>query len=192
MTRAPQKRKLETRARLLAAARELSAVGGYEALRVEEVVLKAGVAKGTFFAHFADKDALLSALIGADLHQALDRMAEARPQTVEALAAAHAPFFEVAGRDRISFDITIRYSGAAAVTELNPITECFGRHMELVAGWFSTWNGPLRQDIDTELLTEGVQAFVVQTIALDFCLLHSTTSVADRFHTYLKAWLTPG
>ncbi|MBL6598875.1 MAG: TetR family transcriptional regulator, partial [Alphaproteobacteria bacterium] len=48
MNRPVQKRTLETRARLIAAAEALIDDAGYEALRVEEVVLGAGVAKGTF------------------------------------------------------------------------------------------------------------------------------------------------
>ncbi|MDA0341119.1 MAG: TetR family transcriptional regulator, partial [Proteobacteria bacterium] len=45
MARAIQKRTLETRARLIAAAEEIIAESGFEALRVEEVVLRAGTAK---------------------------------------------------------------------------------------------------------------------------------------------------
>ena len=47
-----QARTLKTRAKLLSAATALIAHSGYEALRVEEVVVKAGGAKGTFFSHF--------------------------------------------------------------------------------------------------------------------------------------------
>ncbi|MEM6624872.1 MAG: helix-turn-helix domain-containing protein, partial [Pseudomonadota bacterium] len=75
MKRAVQKRTLETRARLIAAAEEIVARDGYEALRVEEVVLRAGVAKGTFFAHFRDKDVLMERLIGPKIDAELDRIA---------------------------------------------------------------------------------------------------------------------
>ncbi len=191
MSRAPQKRKIETHDRLLTAARSLSDLNGYDALRMEEVALKAGVAKGTVFSHFADKDRLLSALIGADLHAALDQMEQAAPTDPRSLADAHEPLFQVAARDRVSFDIILRYSGAALETDLGPITQSFGRHMEIVAGWLSTWGDAVRKDIDLELQAEGVQAFMVQVIALNFCALHSSTEITDRFETYLSAWLTP-
>ena len=63
MRKPRQKRTLETRARLIAAAEAVVEQSGYEALRVEEVVLRAGVAKGTFFAHFGDKDELMDSFL---------------------------------------------------------------------------------------------------------------------------------
>src|SRR6056297_1375519 len=68
-----QPRALQTRARLLDAAQEIIAEVGYEGLRTQEVVKRAGVAKGTLFAHFPDKDALMEILIGAKMDAYLDR-----------------------------------------------------------------------------------------------------------------------
>jgi AcrR family transcriptional regulator len=79
MIRTVQKRTLATRARLIEAATSVVAEKGYEALRVEEVVQRAGVAKGTFFAHFADKDALMDLLIGERIDQFLDELEVALP-----------------------------------------------------------------------------------------------------------------
>ena len=73
MARAVQKRTLETRARLIDAAEQIIAESGFEALRVEEVVLRAGTAKGTFFAHFPDKNALMDLLVGARMDSILER-----------------------------------------------------------------------------------------------------------------------
>ena len=74
MARAVQQRTLKTRARLTDAACQIIAECGYEGLRIEEVVKRAGVAKGTFFAHFHDKDALMDILIGAEIDSYLDRI----------------------------------------------------------------------------------------------------------------------
>ena len=52
MKKAVQQRTLETRSRLTSVADQLVAEKGFEALRIEETVQAAGVAKGTFFAHF--------------------------------------------------------------------------------------------------------------------------------------------
>ena len=76
---AVQKRTLQTRSRLLSVAQERVKTSGYEALRVEEVVVGASVAKGTFFAHFRDKDALMEILIGAELDACLDQAAAIPP-----------------------------------------------------------------------------------------------------------------
>jgi len=54
---------LETRAKLLAAARQAFAELGYVNARVEDVVKRAGVGHGTFYAYFPNKRAILAALI---------------------------------------------------------------------------------------------------------------------------------
>jgi AcrR family transcriptional regulator len=53
----------ETRARLLAAARRAFADLGYGPARVEDIVSRAGVGHGTFYAYFRNKRAALAALI---------------------------------------------------------------------------------------------------------------------------------
>src|SRR6266702_2448112 len=54
---------LETRAKLLAAARRAFAELGYAKARVEDVVTAAGVGHGTFYAYFPNKQAALAALV---------------------------------------------------------------------------------------------------------------------------------
>ena len=54
---------LETRAKLLVAARRAFAELGYAKARVEDVVNRAGVGHGTFYAYFPNKRAALVALI---------------------------------------------------------------------------------------------------------------------------------
>jgi AcrR family transcriptional regulator len=53
----------ETRVRLLAAARRAFADLGYGPARVEDIVARAGVGHGTFYAYFKNKRAALAALI---------------------------------------------------------------------------------------------------------------------------------
>ena len=52
----------DTRARLFAAAVELFEARGYHDTTVAAIVKRAGVAKGTFFVHFATKDAVITEL----------------------------------------------------------------------------------------------------------------------------------
>ncbi|MEM6664412.1 MAG: helix-turn-helix domain-containing protein, partial [Pseudomonadota bacterium] len=130
MARAVQKRTLETRARLIAAAEDVIADAGFEALRVEEVVLRAGTAKGTFFAHFKDKDALMDLIIGARIDAELDRMAAARaPRTVSEMVAALMPLCDLMTCERYVFDVIMRYSGAAGIEEIGAIATTFGRQV---------------------------------------------------------------
>jgi AcrR family transcriptional regulator len=190
MTKTIQKRTLATRARLIKAATSHVAEKGYQALRVDEVVYMAGVAKGTFFAHFAYKDAFMDLLIGERINRCLDdlEVLEA-PSTVSALVAGLMPLLRLMTCERYVFDVILRYSGAAAVEEIGHIAMTFERQERIVAAWLAA--GSFRRDVSPTLLSEGVQAFCVQSMALHFCALHNTESLDDRLLTYLKAWLAP-
>lgn len=190
MARAIQQRTLKTRAKLLDAATAVVSESGYEALRVEEVVLRAGVAKGTFFAHFKDKDALMDQLIGAEIDRHLDQIESlSAPESISEMVDALMPLADFMSCERYVFDVIIRYSGAAANEEIGPIAMTFGRHAEVMTKWLSST--PFRQDISPELQAEGVQAFAIQAISLMFCSLHNAVTVRDRLETYLDAWLLP-
>ena len=190
MAKTIQKRSIETRATLLGAAEELISMNGYEALRVEEVVLRAGTAKGTFFAHFKDKDRLLDLIIGPKIDMYLDALQNyPPPQTVEEVTEALMPLCEFMTCERYVFDVILRYSGAAGAEDIGPIATTFGRQIEVLSGWFN--DTPFRKDIAPELLAEGIQAFMLQAMAAKFCALHSSQSVQGRLQIYLEAWLSP-
>ncbi len=190
MARAVQQRTLKTHAKLLAAATALSAEVGYEAVRVEEIVGRAGVAKGTFFSHFKDKDALMDQLIGAEIDRHLD-LIETRPtpNTVAQMVDALMPLMDFMTCERYVFDVILRHSGAAASSEIGPIATTFGRHAEVIATWLT--ERPFRKDISPELQAEGVQAFSIQAVSLVFCALHGAVGPRERLETYLSAWLAP-
>jgi AcrR family transcriptional regulator len=190
MKKPVQQRTLETRARLTSVADELATEHGFEGLRIEEVVLRAGVAKGTFFAHFKDKDELMDLLIGERINSLLDRMATGpAPRDADQLALRLMPLVELMSSERYVFDVILRRSGAMAVEEIGPIASAFGRLNELMAQWLA--HGAFRQDVPLEILVEGVEAFLVQTLALNFCALHKDKSMKARLKPYLRAWLSP-
>ncbi|WP_254440530.1 TetR/AcrR family transcriptional regulator [Ruegeria arenilitoris] len=190
MQKTIQKRTLKTRARLIAASEEVIQRCGYEALRVEEVVQAAGVAKGTFFAHFRDKDALMEILMAAKLNTCLDQTEAGRPpKTVSEIIAALEPVHSFMTSERYVFDLLIRYSGATAISEIGPIAYCFERYFRVVMMWLD--DAQVRTDVSTDLLAEGVQAFAIQAMSLKFCALHSAQTFTGRLEVYLDAWLTP-
>jgi AcrR family transcriptional regulator len=82
-------RRLRTRARLLEAARRIVATRGIEATPISEITDEAGVGVGSFYNHFATKEALLEAVI-ADTFEAhgaaLDRIHEGKQDVAEILA----------------------------------------------------------------------------------------------------------
>src|SRR5690606_33177563 len=77
-----QQRAKETRARLFAAAAELFDAQGYHQTTVDQIVKRANVAKGTFFLHFATKDAVIAELLRIQISQfekAREEMIDERP-----------------------------------------------------------------------------------------------------------------
>lgn len=190
MARTVQKRTLETRARLIAAAEEIIDEVGFAALRVEEVVSRAGTAKGTFFAHFKDKDALMDRIIGARIDAHLDEVDRMPvPRNVAAMAAALMPLCRFMTCERYVFDVILRYSGAAEIEEIGPIAATFGRQIDILTRWLSA--NPYRRDIAPDLAAEGVHAFMLQAMATAFCALHNARSLEERLVPYLEAWLQP-
>ena len=69
----------DTRARLFAAASELFAQRGYHGTTVDAIAKRAGVAKGTFFVHFATKDAVITELVRIQTRMAKKARAAALP-----------------------------------------------------------------------------------------------------------------
>lgn len=190
MTTAIQPRTLKTRARLVEAAEEVISETGFAAMRVEEVVRRARVAKGTFFAHFRDKDALMDRLIGARIDAEIDRLAaRPTPATVTDIVSALMPIMDLMTCERYVFDVILRHSGAAVVEEIGPIASTFERFVTVLAGWIS--KGPFRRDADPALLAEGVQAFMFQAMALNFCALNNVRPLEERLTPFLDLWLPP-
>ena len=159
-------------------------------MRVEEVVLRAGTAKGTFFAHFKDKDALMDRIIGARIDTLLDEL-EARPapKSVPEIVSALLPLCRFMTCERYVFDVILRHSGAAGIEEIGPIAMTFDRQAKVLETWLE--NGAYRPDISNALRAEGVHAFLMQAISVNFCALHNATSIEERLAPYLDAWLLP-
>jgi AcrR family transcriptional regulator len=99
---------LETRAALLDAGLEIAEEHGLSGMSVNRVVAAAGVAKGTFYVHFADRDGFLSAL-----HQRFHE------RVGEAVAAARADL--PPGRERLQrgieayFEVCLHNRGVRAL-----------------------------------------------------------------------------
>lgn len=183
-----QKRSLETRARLVSAANHLISKDGFGALRVEEVVVRAGVAKGTFFAHFKDKDALMELLIGERLNAQLDQIeAQPAPIDIKSLVEKLMPLLEFMTCERYVFDVILRHSGAAEIAHIGPIALTFDRQIDIIIKWLSS--GAFRKDVPPQMLAEGVQAFSVQAMGLKFCALHGGQELNSRLLSYLNVWL---
>ena len=96
------RRRVETRARLLAAARELFAEKGVGATRTGEITERADVAAGSFYNHFTDKDEVVAAVM-AELTEEQGALVDARTRDLAdpaaVVALAHAHFVRLARED---------------------------------------------------------------------------------------------
>jgi AcrR family transcriptional regulator len=93
----------DTRERLFSAAVRLFAAHGYADTTVDRIVREAGVAKGTFFIHFATKDAVVTELVRNQVRvarRARDRVHAQGGTPVEALRAAVMTLGQQAAVDR--------------------------------------------------------------------------------------------
>lgn len=92
-------RRTPNRQALLAAAEELFGEHGFSAVSVDEIVARAGVAKGTFYNHFSDKDDIAEQTARAIRHDVRDRIATLKlrsPDPAVHLAIAITMFLQLA------------------------------------------------------------------------------------------------
>lgn len=170
MTRKVQARTGATRDRLLAAGREIVAAGGMTALRTEEVVLRAGVAKGTFFAHFADRDQFLAALLAERLGGEVARLPV--PEDRDGLAALLGQVFEAFAADAETVALLARFSGPAGAGLGMDLMICgiIDRLAQGVAGMQA--RGQVLNRARPEVLAEALLALVFHAAASAQCPAH--------------------
>ncbi len=118
----------ETRDRIFEAAIVLFSEHGYLDTTVEKIVAAAGVAKGTFFVHFATKDALVTELVRRQVRAARrsrDRALAKGGTPVDALRATVMSLGEQAGANR---------GLSRAVVSANVLNPVLGGYAESVFG----------------------------------------------------------
>lgn len=96
------RRKAETRARLLAAARTLLARQGAEATTINEITEEADVGFGSFYNHFASKEEIIESAIAEALEAqaaTLDALTAELEDPAEVVAVAHRYLVSQAGSD---------------------------------------------------------------------------------------------
>ena len=88
--RTPSRRKRRTRpaearrAAILAAALEEFTARGYEGARLDDVAKRAGIAKGTIYLYFADKETLFQDLVRSMVHPVLGTLEQMREVDIPA------------------------------------------------------------------------------------------------------------
>jgi len=80
-----REQKLHRQEAILAAAFEVFAAHGYEAARIDEVARRAGIAKGTIYLYFTDKERLFRAMVRSLVQKRFDAVAGSFHGTAEQL-----------------------------------------------------------------------------------------------------------
>ncbi len=150
----------DTRARLFAAASELFAVRGYHGTTVDAIVKRAGVAKGTFFVHFATKDAVITELVRLQTRAATRARTAALPSgPLAALRATVLMLGEQAGLSReVSRAVLAATLESAQVSgETNALFEAVFQQM-IADARAAVAVGELHRGRDGELLARALMA----------------------------------
>ncbi len=194
MSPGKQARSVLTRQNLLNAARHIVENQGLDALRVEDVVHTAGVAKGTFFSHFANKDLLIISLLADEFSAIIsDTDGQKTPVSVDAFCVSLKPILDFMSR-RIVFDLVLKYAGvtdSACEAEADLV---FSQTMNLSTRWLTQMQSDriIRSQADPVILAEGVLAFITHSVSLLLCgSIANAESRDNRFRKYMNQWLAP-
>ncbi|WP_066531528.1 TetR/AcrR family transcriptional regulator [Erythrobacter sp. CCH5-A1] len=152
-TQALSPRIQRTRAALIAAGLDLLAARPIDAIAIDEVVVAAGVAKGSFFNHFADKHAFAAAV-------AAEVRAEVEAEVAAANAARTDPVARIAGGMAVAAAYALREPRRARVLL---------RDQSVAAAADHPLNRGLRADIDAALAA-GLLRFEAATSGIAYWL----------------------
>ncbi len=109
-----ERTKAANRAAILAAAREVFAELGYGAATVRDVVRRTGLAAGTFYNYFPDKESVLRALVEDNAAVIRARLREARGRATSVEQFVHdgyRTYFEYILEDPATFELMRRNAG---------------------------------------------------------------------------------
>ncbi|MCU0904720.1 MAG: TetR/AcrR family transcriptional regulator [Tabrizicola sp.] len=165
-----QARTLATRDRLLAAGREIVAAQGMAGLRTEEVVLRAGTAKGTFFAHFPDRDHFLAALLAERLTGELDGLTV--PQDRAGLMQVVERVYGLYAADAETVALLARFSGPAGAGMGLDRLICLVIERLAAGVALMQARGDLRVTAAPDVLAEALMALIFHAAASAQCGMH--------------------
>jgi AcrR family transcriptional regulator len=106
-----ERRRAETRGSLLGAAQQLFAEQGVDATRINEITDRADVGFGSFYTYFADKDAIVEAVLHDMTEQhgsAVDALTADLDDPAEVVAVAHRHFVRLAAADPVWGRLVVR------------------------------------------------------------------------------------
>lgn len=169
----PQKRTIETRQNILAAAEKLFNKNGFDDTSMDQVANKAGVVKGTIFSHFGDKTSLLIAIKINFLTDLLANQNQSLSQNInspiaEQLMALYRPWLHIF-RDNPDFAhlFLVQSSLKSGVWTDEFVSLCSGFEALILRTIQNHASKPENSLIfNVELSTQAMQAFYFHVLAL--------------------------
>lgn len=170
-----ERRKAQTRDRLVASARERFAEQGVEATRINEITEAADVGFGSFYNHFTGKDDIVAAVaeeVITELGEQIARATEHLPDPAEVVATAHRAVLLTAASDptlgwllirlELSHDLASRALGPFAMRDLQAGIDAGRFHIEdpvtTLIGSGAALLGIVRSVLDRRLTVSPEQA----------------------------------
>ena len=198
MARKPQKRTLETRTRIVDRARTLVQNQGFEAVSMEAIAQESGVAKGTLFAHFGDKNGLMSLLVAEQLVAILDDWpADMRfdGRYLEVLHHHCMTLIDLLCSDRIVLQIYLDFSGTTSANRSEEFVAVLDGLDARLRSHMNDWaqsQDCLRTDLSVDTLSDGVAAFVTTAALYRTCgIIPDRPHCADKLMEQFHGWLLP-
>jgi len=138
--------KLQRQEKILAAAFEVFAAHGYEAARIDEVARRAGIAKGTIYLYFRDKEQLFRAVVRGLLQKRFDVIAGSFKGTGEQLLRELGSrlYSQVVRNEKLRSIVRLLIAEGGRFPQL---TEIY--HREIIAPGMRAVRQALRQGIRT-------------------------------------------
>ena len=192
--RKPQKRAIDTRKKILDVTREMVVQDGYASIRTEEVVAAAGIAKGTLFAHFGDKDQLLYTLMCEEIDGAIGSTVLLVSKEVfekDDFIDALLPLMKLLCREKIIFDLFQHFSGVSMGhfdieigDDCNEYKDLLSRAVSLLQA-----SGKVRRDLPASIIGEGCLAFLIQAVSFRLGGQYQDLAQAEAaFRLKLNSW----
>jgi AcrR family transcriptional regulator len=165
----PTRKGQATREKLLAAAETVFAARGHENARVADIVAEAGISHGLFYRHFADKDAILNAVLDRlndRLRGISGRVAgDGRVPTLEQLELRNIQFFREYAEHRLLLRVSREAAARSGDGEFRSkwLTNR-GRFVARTERWLRelTADGHIAPIDDVRTVAEGLSALTEQ------------------------------
>jgi AcrR family transcriptional regulator len=175
-------RKLDRRAALLKAAREVLAERGYEATKVSDIVARAGAAQGTFYLYFPSKLSLVVAItedMNRDILATVQAALESAPTLAAGIDASVAAAFQAMGRKQ---DLLGIIHGRLAMSELREECErLFQEQYDFIAAIIRTGQaaGEIEASVDPEIAARLIVGMLEH--AADECYVFNALTPTEAY-----------